>query len=218
MKTSLFLTIFALSCLDQESTPSTTKPSASESSSTKPSSSKPSSSKPSSSKPSSSKPIIPTTIPNNTITNSKWYVGFSPNGKCTEYVSNLILSAKKSVRMLAYSFTSEEISKALVDAGKKGIDVQIVLDRSDLTGKGSKIQYVYDSGVVKVYIDSKHAIAHNKVIIVDSNITELGSFNYTESAQKSNAENCIFLENTDIAKEYETNWQLHMSHSTLFNK
>jgi phosphatidylserine/phosphatidylglycerophosphate/cardiolipin synthase-like enzyme len=207
MKTSLFLTIFALSCLDQESTPSTTKPSASESSSTKPS---------------SSKPIIPTIIPNNTITNSKWYVGFSPNGKCTDYVSNLILSAKKSVRMLAYSFTSEEISKALVDAGKKGIDVQIVLDRSDLTGKGSKVQYVYDSGVVKVYIDSKHAIAHNKVIIVDGEDSnakiETGSFNFTSNAQHSNAENCIFLENTDIAKEYETNWQLHMSHSTLFNK
>ena len=148
----------------------------------------------------------------------KWYVGFSPNGKCTEYISNLILSAKKSVRMLAYSFTSEDIANALIAAGKKGVDVQIVLDKSDTTGKGTKLQYVSDSNVVKVFVDSKHAIAHNKTLVIDESILETGSFNYTEAAQKSNGENCLFLENTDIAKEYLVNWQLHQSHSVLYDK
>jgi phosphatidylserine/phosphatidylglycerophosphate/cardiolipin synthase-like enzyme len=38
--------------------------------------------------------------------------------------------ARQSIRMPAYSFTSKDIARALVDARKRGVDVRVVLDDS----------------------------------------------------------------------------------------
>jgi len=51
---------------------------------------------------------------------------FSPKGGCTQAVVDVLNSAKKSVRVQAYSFTSAPIARALVDAKKRGIDVQVI--------------------------------------------------------------------------------------------
>src|ERR1017187_4828029 len=57
-------------------------------------------------------------------------VAFSPNGGCTNLVIKVIHSAKTSIRVLAYSFTSAPIAQALVEAHKRGVDVQMVIDKS----------------------------------------------------------------------------------------
>src|ERR1035437_7092396 len=57
-------------------------------------------------------------------------VAFSPNGGATDLVIKVIHSAKTSIRVLAYSFTSAPIAQALVEAHKHGVDVQVVVDKS----------------------------------------------------------------------------------------
>lgn len=37
------------------------------------------------------------------------------------------------------------------------------------------------------YIDAKHAIAHNKIMITDGATVLTGSFNFTKAAQEKNA-------------------------------
>jgi len=64
-------------------------------------------------------------------------VAFSPNGGCTDLVIKVINSAKTSIRVLAYSFTSAPIAKALVEAHKRGVDVQVVVDKSQKSAKYS---------------------------------------------------------------------------------
>ena len=41
-----------------------------------------------------------------------------------------IATAKREVLVQAYSFTSAPIVKALVDAKKRGVDVRVILDKS----------------------------------------------------------------------------------------
>jgi len=42
---------------------------------------------------------------------------------------------------------------------------------------------------------------------VDSKTVETGSFNYTASAERRNAENVLVIHNNrKLAKKYETNW------------
>ncbi len=140
---------------------------------------------------------------------------FSPNGGCTEGIVDFIHSAVKTVHMLAYDFTSKPIADALIERKKAGLEVEVVLDKSNLTARGSEMHYVETAGV-SVFVDSKHKIAHNKTIVVDGIHLEDGSFNYSASAETANAENCLFIRyNTKLASTFEANWQLHRDHSGL---
>jgi len=62
-------------------------------------------------------------------------------------------------------------------------------------------------------MDAKHAIAHNKIMIIDSATVITGSFNFTKAAQQSNAENLLVLRDAAAAAKYEANWNIHVRHS-----
>lgn len=141
-----------------------------------------------------------------------WEVHFSPKGGCTEMVSRLIRGAKESVFTQAYSFTSGPIGQALVDVKNKHVTVQILLDKSDETVKNSQLFHM-EVEHVPVWIDNKHAIAHNKLIIIDHKLVITGSFNFTVAAENSNAENCIALFDVKLAQIYLDNWKKHREHS-----
>jgi phosphatidylserine/phosphatidylglycerophosphate/cardiolipin synthase-like enzyme len=53
-------------------------------------------------------------------------VYFSPKGGCTEAVVKELNAAKANVLVQAYSFTSTPIAKALLEAHKRGVKVEVV--------------------------------------------------------------------------------------------
>jgi phosphatidylserine/phosphatidylglycerophosphate/cardiolipin synthase-like enzyme len=57
-------------------------------------------------------------------------VYFSPHGGCTEAVIKEIDQAKTEVLVQAYSFTSTPIAKALLNAHKRGVKIEAILDKS----------------------------------------------------------------------------------------
>jgi len=116
------------------------------------------------------------------------------------------------VRVQAYSFTSAPIAKALVDAHKRGVSVEVILDRSQRTEKYSGATFLANSRI-PVYIESAHAIAHNKVMIIDGQTVITGPFNFTKAAEERNAENLLVLRSKELAKIYTENWEKHREHS-----
>lgn len=139
-------------------------------------------------------------------------VYFSPKGGCIEAVVDNLNKATNTVLVQAYSFTSAPIAKALVDAEKRGVKVQVILDRSQRTEKYSSADFVQHAGI-PTYIDAKHAIAHNKIMIIDSKIVLTGSFNFTKAAEENNAENLLVIQDLALATKYTANWQAHLQHS-----
>ncbi len=123
-------------------------------------------------------------------------------------------TATTSVHLLAYGFTEERVANALIAKKAQGpnMDVVVVLDKSDKTAKGSMAPILKNSNV-PVFIDSKHAIMHDKVIVVDGKAFETGSYNFTNSAEKNNAENCLIEMDPTKAQVYEANFQVHKGHS-----
>ena len=111
---------------------------------------------------------------------SHWSVYFSPKGGCTEAVVEALGKAKSTVLVQAYSFTSTPIAKALVEAHRRGVKVQVVLDKSQRTEKYSSATFVSNNGI-PCFIDAKHAIAHNKVMVIDGQTVLTGSFNFTKA-------------------------------------
>jgi phosphatidylserine/phosphatidylglycerophosphate/cardiolipin synthase-like enzyme len=149
------------------------------------------------------------------LNNTPTQVYFSPNGGCTEAIINEISHAQSEILIQAYSFTSVPIAKALVSAHKKGIHVEIVLDKSNKSKKYSAGDFTAHMGVT-TYIDSKHAIAHNKIIIIDKETVITGSFNFTKAAEERNAENLLIIRNNKLAEIYIDNWNKHKNHSDIY--
>lgn len=134
-------------------------------------------------------------------------VCFTPPKQCGDLIVKHIASAKHTVLMQAYAFTSKKIITALIDARKRGVSVQLILDRSNFTKTNQdKLKTLYDVGII-IYQDKVPGIAHNKVIIIDEVLVITGSFNFTESADTKNAENIIIIKSEEIALEYIMNWE-----------
>jgi len=138
---------------------------------------------------------------------------FSPNGGCTDAIVGALNAAKTSILVQAYSFTSAPIAKALVDAHKRGVNVQVILDKSQKTERYTSATFLANEGV-PTYIDSRHKIAHNKVMVIDGQTLITGSFNFTKSAEDGNAENLLVINNApQLATRYTANWKEHLTHS-----
>jgi phosphatidylserine/phosphatidylglycerophosphate/cardiolipin synthase-like enzyme len=139
-------------------------------------------------------------------------VSFSPKGGCTETVVEALNQARATVLVQAYSFTSAPIAKALVDAHKRGVAVRVILDKSQRTEKYSSADFVAHAGI-PTFIDARHAIAHNKIMVIDDLSVLTGSFNFTKAAEESNAENLLVIRDAELARKYSDNWQAHAQHA-----
>jgi phosphatidylserine/phosphatidylglycerophosphate/cardiolipin synthase-like enzyme len=90
--------------------------------------------------------------------------------------------------------------------------VEAILDKSQRSERYTSATYLKNAGV-PVYIDSVHAIAHNKIMIIDRETVITGSFNFTKAAEEKNAENLLIIKNPDLAKIYLNNWYKHKGHA-----
>lgn len=144
-------------------------------------------------------------------------VYFSPNGGATDSVVKALAQATNSVLVQAYSFTSAPIAKALVDAHRRGVQVQVILDRSQKTEKYSEADFLQHNEIPTL-IDAEHAIAHNKIMILDQYIVLTGSFNFTKAAEEHNAENLLVINDPVLAREFTDNWHAHERHSAPYER
>lgn len=147
-----------------------------------------------------------------TLRDTQAEVYFSPRGGVEDAIVRHVDRAEDSVCVLAYSFTSGPITEALVRAHQRGVHVEVVLDRSQRSAKGGQVQTLAASGA-PVYIDARHAIAHNKVMIIDGKTVVTGSFNFTKGAEEKNAENLLILDAPELAKLYRDEWEKHRGHA-----
>lgn len=154
-------------------------------------------------------PIHTGTFPADT----KYEVCFTPGSDCTSLIVGEIDKAQTTLQLQAYSFTSKPIARAISDAKKRGIDVTVILDKSQTKhNKYSSAKYLSHQQI-PVYIDYQPAIAHNKVIIIDDNTVITGSFNFTKAAQYDNAENVLVIHDKKLASLYAANLQSRKAES-----
>jgi len=54
--------------------------------------------------------------------------GFSPEGSASRLVDRAIDHAQHSIRLAAYSFTSTDVVRRLIEAKQRGVDVAVIVD------------------------------------------------------------------------------------------
>jgi len=147
-----------------------------------------------------------------TLTNVSVDVHFSPNGGCTAAIIEVLDHAKSEILVQSYSFTSKPIAQALVNAHKRGVHTRVILDRSNRSARYSAADFTAHMGI-PTFIDDAHAIAHNKIMIIDRETVITGSFNFTKAAEERNAENLLIIRSKELARTYIDNWNTHHKHS-----
>lgn len=146
---------------------------------------------------------------------------FSPWQDAQAALVELIRSARHSIRIQAYVFTSRALARALLDAHRRGIDVELLTDGEQLGRmSNSQIPLLAAAGI-PVGVEVRYAAAHNKILIVDGDSDEpvvaTGSFNFTYSAQAHNAENVLILRgDRALARRYVDNWLRHKSDAVSY--
>jgi phosphatidylserine/phosphatidylglycerophosphate/cardiolipin synthase-like enzyme len=127
-------------------------------------------------------------------------VYFSPKGGCAEAVIYWISRANRSVHVLMYIFTLDTIADALISAHKRGVEVMVVLDKSQSYGQFAVLK---DAGI-KVRNDTNwEGILHDKIAIIDGTIVLTGSFNWTTTAENNNNENLIVIRRFKLRRPHQ---------------
>jgi phosphatidylserine/phosphatidylglycerophosphate/cardiolipin synthase-like enzyme len=137
---------------------------------------------------------------------------FSPHGGCAAAVVAAVAAARSEVLVQAYSFTCPDVAAALIAAAARRVRVVVLLDRSNEAEAYSELGDLERHGL-EVWIDAAHAIAHNKVMVIDGRTVLTGSFNFTRQAEHANAENLLVLrDHRELAVLYRANFYAHRAH------
>jgi phosphatidylserine/phosphatidylglycerophosphate/cardiolipin synthase-like enzyme len=139
-------------------------------------------------------------------------VYFTPSTNAAVAIVKAIDASEREVLVQAYGFTHNAIAQALVRAHERGVKVRVLLDQKSQSSNRYVIDVLSDAHI-ELRQDGKHAIAHNKVMVIDQAIVITGSFNFTNSAASRNAENFLVLKSEDLAEQYRLQWKNHWAHS-----
>lgn len=143
---------------------------------------------------------------------------FSPDGGAEALVLKAIGAARTSIRVAAYSFTSPPVTRALLAAKRRGVNVAVVVDDKGNRAKSSKqaLNLLVNAGIPTRTIDA-YAIHHDKYLVIDAEHVETGSFNYSASAASRNSENVVVVwNNPQLASRYLAHWQSRFDQGTPY--
>ena len=127
-----------------------------------------------------------------------------PGADVEDIIVNYIRTAHHQVLIQAYGFTSDAIFEVLDSLHQNGVEVSIILDRSNESSAHSKLKSLKKEKIFTM-IDDKAAIAHSKIIIIDESLVITGSYNWTEHSKK-NVENIVVISDPEIAGQYIDEW------------
>ncbi len=129
---------------------------------------------------------------------------FSPQERCSGHLLREIGKAEKEILVAVYAFTHNDLAIALIEARKRGIVVQVIVDREfDAANENSKSRLLEMQKVSVRRIsggktpspDRDAGLMHQKFAVIDHAVVFTGSYNWTHSADRFNDENLLMFRN-----------------------
>lgn len=123
---------------------------------------------------------------------------FSPDGGADKAIEARLRNARQKIRVLAFSFTSDDQADLLIAAHNAGLQVQGVFERRNAEGSGAEFPRLKRSQL-DVWLDGNCYIQHHKVYIIDDRTVIFGSYNFTSNAETDNDENLLIVDDPTLA-------------------
>ena len=137
-------------------------------------------------------------------------VYFASEDEVLDYLIPLVENARKSIRFMAFSFTHDGLTQAMLQRARAGVNVQGIFET-----RGSETEYSALGPLfcarLPVRQDGNPGTFHHKVIVIDESILITGSLNFSDNANDSNDENTLVITDPEIAslylQEFERRWE-----------
>ena len=104
-----------------------------------------------------------------------------------------------------------QLQKALINARERGLDVKVLLERSDYNSSlnaSNESTYVYlNSQGIDVRFDQLSVTTHAKLVIIDDKVAFVGSTNWSQSAVEENNEVNVKMTDKNIVEDLESYFQ-----------
>lgn len=126
---------------------------------------------------------------------------FAPEDDCAVQLTRLLRQAQQNIRFMAFSFTHDDLGKAIRDRAKEGVLVQGVFETRGSDTEFSEFGRM-QRDKLDVWQDGNPYTLHHKVFVIDDETVVLGSYNFSSNADEANDENLLVIHNADIAKEF----------------
>jgi phosphatidylserine/phosphatidylglycerophosphate/cardiolipin synthase-like enzyme len=136
------------------------------------------------------------------------------NEQYFKVAQELIKGAKHSIRVMMFEMVYYEnrshsptntLLKELIGARKRGAQVEVILEVREgedrATKQNRRCGKMLSEGGVDVIYDSPSKTTHTKVMIIDEQLTLVGSTNWTYSALTDNNEASVLIRSKEVAKE-----------------
>lgn len=136
---------------------------------------------------------------------------FSPGEECRTTIMQYIDRATKQLQICVFTISDNNITKSLLAAHKRRVQIKLITDNDKSLDMGSDIDELARAGIaVKMDITPNHM--HHKFMIADQRTLITGSYNWTLSAAKYNHENILVTSEAGVIKsfanEFEQLWNV----------
>ena len=133
-------------------------------------------------------------------------VWFSSDDDLTTILTDEMGTATDTLDVAVYTFTSEDIRDAIINAHSRGVAVRVVIDvwaTNDIIASAleeAKVPTRRSAGYDNAMGDP--GIMHHKFAVMDQQSVATGSFNFTLSADSKNHENLLIVADPALAGQY----------------
>lgn len=115
-------------------------------------------------------------------------------------IVELIANSKDTIKISMYNFSYKKFAKELVEASKKGVKIQVILDEKKVDEDDEIYKYLKKNDI-EIIISKKKL--HTKIAIFDNKIALIGSLNWTKESFEENYESLLMSNNKEIIADID---------------
>ncbi|MBS0621493.1 MAG: hypothetical protein JSR80_00830 [Verrucomicrobia bacterium] len=127
----------------------------------------------------------------------------TPDLQALDRLCTLIEEAKTSLQIAMFTWTSPKLLAKVIQAHRRGVHVQVAIDRSSSRGASSSVVAQLQASGIEVVLGSQNHLLHHKHVLIDQKILAMGSANWTESAFAKN-EDCLLILHSLNEQQHKT--------------
>jgi len=118
----------------------------------------------------------------------------------------LIDSARETMDIAIYSFTDDDLGRAVVQAHRRGVAVRVIMDTSQRKARGGEYERLVNAGI-PVIVEEVSGLMHHKFMVIDGEVVVTGSYNWSRSADDRNFENAVVIRDPEVAEAFEAEFE-----------
>jgi len=136
---------------------------------------------------------------------------FSHKDKIVQQLVRCIQQEEQKIQMAVYTISHRGVIHALLQAKKRGVVVELLVDPASLRARTS-LARLAEAGVALFIwqspaIPKGNALMHHKFCLFGNRLLWTGSCNFTLNADRLNQENALLLDDGELVRQYRSTFE-----------